>query len=100
VFHHLSPTGKRAALTEILRVLRPDGQFYLADFSAVPALLARTLYLPLRIFDGLQNTADNFYGRLPRLMSEAGFIGIRQNARFVIVLGPVSIVIGRKGSKD
>jgi ubiquinone/menaquinone biosynthesis C-methylase UbiE len=96
VFHHLSTSVKRAALTDILRTLRPGGQFYLADLSGVPAALAKTLYLPFRLFDGLENTADNFYGRLPRLMSEMGFDQVEQRARFLTIVGPVSIISAHK----
>ena len=96
VFHHLPSPVKRAALKDILRILRPGGQLYLADLSAVPAVLAKTLYLPFRLFDGLENTADNFYGRLPRLMSEMGFVEVKHRARFLTVVGPVSITSAQK----
>ncbi len=98
VFHHLPTSVKRAALTDILRALRPGGHFYLADLSGVPAALAKTLYLPLRLFDGLENTADNFYGRLPRLMSETGFEQVEERARFLTLVGPVSIISARKAA--
>jgi ubiquinone/menaquinone biosynthesis C-methylase UbiE len=96
VFHHLSSSLKRAALTDIRRVLRRGGWFYLADFSGIPAFLARTLFLPLRLFDGLDNTADNFYGRIPGMMSDVGFSGVEQRARFLTALGPVAILAARR----
>ena len=34
VFHHLSLETKRAAFTEVRRVLKPAGSFFLCDFSA------------------------------------------------------------------
>jgi ubiquinone/menaquinone biosynthesis C-methylase UbiE len=96
VFHHLSSAVKSAALKDILRVLRPGGTFFLADLAGVPAIVARSLLLPFRVFDGLENTADNFYGRLPRLMSAAGFTRVQERARYLTPVGPVSILTGQK----
>ena len=96
VFHHLSTRAKRAALEDILRVLRPGGQFYLADLSGVPKILAKTLYVPFRLFDGLDNTADNFYGRVPGVMAEMGFTDVTRQARFLTLVGPISITSARK----
>lgn len=73
VFHHLPPAVKRAALAELHRVLRPGAWFLLLDFGPPQGVLAWLLSWPGRLFDGLANTRDNFRGRLPRLIAEAGF---------------------------
>lgn len=73
VFHHLPPATKRAALGEPHRVLRPGAEFLLLDFGPPQGALAWLLSWPGRLFDGLANTRDNFRGRLPRLIAEAGF---------------------------
>ncbi len=96
VFHHLSATTKIAALDDLYRVLRPGGRLFIADLGRVPAVVAASVLLPFRLFDGRSNTADNFYGRLPRLVSESGFEGVKVIDRFVTIVGPIEILRATK----
>lgn len=96
VFHHLAPATKRAALTDIIRCLKPGGRFLLADLAGVSAWAARSLFMPLRLFDGVSNTADNFYGRLPTLITEAGFSDVACLHHFLTPVGPIEILRATK----
>jgi ubiquinone/menaquinone biosynthesis C-methylase UbiE len=71
VFHHLPRPVKEGAVREIARVLRPGGEFHLADFGppAGPAMWA--LSRMVRYGDGA-STVDNFAGRLPEILRGAG----------------------------
>jgi len=82
IFHHLSTSLKYAALGEIHRVLRPGGRFLLADFGKPPMVLQWTLLSIGRLFDGLESTRANLQGRLPLMLSEAGFQVAEVGARY------------------
>jgi ubiquinone/menaquinone biosynthesis C-methylase UbiE len=73
VFHHLNAERKRAAFSEIRRVLRPGGTFHLADFGAPENALMRLAFLQVQLLDGFETTQDNAEGRLPDMMRQSGF---------------------------
>lgn len=70
IFHHLPPDSKRRALSETARVLRPGGRLLLADLDRPSGVVARALAKPLGLFTRL---SDHLGGRVPALMTEAGF---------------------------
>lgn len=72
VVHHLTTAQKRAAFAEWRRVVRSTGMVVLFDFDAPRSLVGRWLTWPLR-FDLLEHTGDHFAGRIPALVSRAGF---------------------------
>jgi ubiquinone/menaquinone biosynthesis C-methylase UbiE len=92
VFHHLTPDVRTQALTQVLGLLRPGARFLLADLGGVPAWMARSVFLPTRLLDGRQRTADNYYGRLPGLLRDAGFAEVRRIARYRTPVGPIEIL--------
>ncbi len=71
VFHHLPRPIKEEAAREIARVLRPGGEFHLADFGPPRDPLNWGLSRMVRYGDGA-STADNFAGELPAILREAG----------------------------
>jgi ubiquinone/menaquinone biosynthesis C-methylase UbiE len=70
VFHHLSSKVKRAAFSEIYRVLRPGGELHILDFGAPDTKLGK---VTAPIIRHLEQAADNIDGLLPAMASEAGF---------------------------
>ena len=73
VFHHLSRDKKRAALHELLRVLRLGGQLHIADWGQPHGPVMRAVFVIVQLIDGFATTTDNVQGRLPDFMHEAGF---------------------------
>jgi ubiquinone/menaquinone biosynthesis C-methylase UbiE len=70
MLHHLTTLNKQRALTEIFRVLRPDGQLHVVDFGRPTTLYAR---LTAPVMRYLEEVADNLDGYLAKMFEETGF---------------------------
>lgn len=73
VFQHLTTSQKIASFREIHRVLKPEGEFHMADWGKAQNALMRSLFFVVQVIDNFYTTDDNIQGRLPSLMKEAGF---------------------------
>ena len=93
MFHHLRPDEKAATLAEAHRTLKPGGEVLIADLGELHGLL-RVLSWPLR--HGSGRAADNLAGRVPQLMSQAGFAGVTERDRLRSGFGPVVVHTGTK----
>lgn len=91
-FHHLDRTAKRRALSEALRVTKPDGRLLIADWGRPKGVVSRLLFLPVQILDGFATTQDSVTGLLPALIREAGFNDIREVRAISTPLGAIRIV--------
>lgn len=89
-FHHLTPTGRRAAIAEAYRVMEPGGELHVADWGAPSSSLMRALSLPVRLLDGPDRTRENFEGRLPDLFREAGFGNVARTGALSTVVGTLA----------
>lgn len=69
MFHHLAPGAKERALMEVVRVLRPGGQFDMLDLAEPPGggFLSRRIGLA-------RHLKDNDEGRVLQAMREAGLV--------------------------
>ena len=73
VLHHLFPAGKRIALSEMRRVLTPDGRLLVADWGEPQDPLMRLAFFAVRLLDGFSNTREHAAGQLPEIITAAGF---------------------------
>jgi ubiquinone/menaquinone biosynthesis C-methylase UbiE len=91
-FHHLSREGKQSVFHEVKRILTPSGELLLADWGRPKNILMRLMFFPVRLLDGLGNTRDNAQGKLPTLISKAGFTRVKEIADIATPLGTISII--------
>ncbi len=91
-FHHLSREDKRPVFREIKRVLTPAGVLILADWGRPQNVLMQVLFFLVRLLDGLGNTRDNVQGKLPTLISEAGFARVLPIGDIATPLGTISML--------
>lgn len=75
VFHHLPTKGKKQALKEIYRVLKPNGRFLLADFGPARNAKSRFHFFLAQWLRVEKPSAlkDNIEGKMPIFLKEAGF---------------------------
>jgi ubiquinone/menaquinone biosynthesis C-methylase UbiE len=74
------------AFKEVRRVLRPDGWFHILDFGRPVDLLTGTQALAFKMFE---QAADNFNGRIPSMLKEAGFDSVSEAERMTNIFGPI-----------
>jgi ubiquinone/menaquinone biosynthesis C-methylase UbiE len=96
-FHHLTGGDKRACLAEVRRVLRPDGQLHVADWTAPADPVQALLSWQIRLFDGVDRTRENFTGQLAAVVAAAGFAEVREGPRIRTALGTLGL-LSAKGS--
>jgi ubiquinone/menaquinone biosynthesis C-methylase UbiE len=100
MLHHLLPEAKRAALAEMLRIVRPGGRLHVADWGAPSNALMRVLFLPVQLLDGFATTEDNRRGLLPAMIREAGFEHVEETHRFATALGTLSLLRARRPARS
>jgi SAM-dependent methyltransferase len=90
-FHHLPSELKLEAMREVLRVLRPGGEFHIADWGKPTSLVMRLAFIGVQLVDGCATTTDNVRGRLPDLLGLAGFDKVEITNCYSTPLGTVSL---------
>ncbi len=90
-FHHLSRERKIKTLHEILRVLKPDGEFHLADYGLPRNKRQFVLSKFVRAIDGFETTHDNLRGRLGLLMEQNGFSHVERTEYFKTIIGTIRL---------
>jgi ubiquinone/menaquinone biosynthesis C-methylase UbiE len=98
-FHHLEDDVKRATATEMLRVLRPGGRLVLADVGRPQDPLMRVVVLgTVQLVDGPATTRSNVAGKLPSMLSDAGFADVKVTDRFRTPTGTIEVVTARRST--
>jgi ubiquinone/menaquinone biosynthesis C-methylase UbiE len=95
-FHHLTRENKLKTLREVFRVLKPQGEFHIADWGLPANLLMGISSKFIQLLDGFETTGDNFRGRLPDLIKRAGFENVEETNRFNTVFGTIRLLRSRK----
>lgn len=87
VLHHLTADEKLGAMRTLRGALKPGGELHVADFGPSHNLLMSIVSTPFRFFDGHARTGDNFDGRVPELMREAGFHDVATRGQRMTLFG-------------
>lgn len=92
LLHHLDAEGKRTALEECRRVLRPGGRLHIADWGKPQDPLMGACQFTLAIFDGFDGIRDHAAGRLPLFLKNAGFPEIQRRDRLRTAWGSLELL--------
>lgn len=87
MFHHLDTPTQQKTLREARRVLKPRGSLHLLDFGGSHGRFYGWLARLLHAGDRLE---DNFGGRIPALMNDAGFSDVAESGHRATWFGGVS----------
>lgn len=90
-FHHLDRSRKAETARAVLRVLRPGGQFHVADWGKPTGRVMRMLFYSVQLLDGFETTSDNVEGLLPGILEAAGFRNVRVNREIRTVCGTLTL---------
>lgn len=90
-FHHLTLERKISTLREVFRVLKPGGEFHLADYALPRNKIQFVLSKSVRLIDGFETTRDNLRGRLTILMKQNGFADAGRTGYFKTILGTIRL---------
>ena len=96
VFHHLTPIQKAKSLQEIRRVLKFDGELYIADWGKAENSLMRGLFYGVQLLDGFKTTRDNVSGLMPSYLLEAGFLSAKVLKKYRTVFGTLELFRAKK----
>ena len=98
LFHHLTQEAKQQTLQETLRVLKPGGQFCVADWGKPTNRFMRMLFFLVQLLDGFTTTTDNMKGMLPEWMRDTGFAEVREVDHLNTLFGTLRLTIAVKPS--
>ncbi|MER6813858.1 class I SAM-dependent methyltransferase [Spirillospora sp. NPDC000708] len=96
VLHQCPVPMKRAILASMLETLRPGGRLVIADFGLQRTRAMRLAFRLVQLADGREDTRFNADGRLPGLISEVGFVQVRETAAVPTVNGSISLYTARR----
>ncbi len=96
LLHHLEPTGKRAALAEAFRVLKPAGRLQIADWGRPRDPVMRAAFFALQLLDGFASTQPHARGELPCFVTGAGFVDLETRTRLRTFWGLLELLDAAK----
>lgn len=87
VFHHLDKTQKQNSLSEIHRVLKPNGELHIADWGKANNKIMRVAFYLVQFLDGFKTTNDNIKGLLPKYIAQSKFKNVQLTKSYNTVFG-------------
>ncbi|MEE8425792.1 MAG: methyltransferase domain-containing protein [Woeseiaceae bacterium] len=90
-FHHLTWDNKIKTAREVCRVLKPGGQFHVADWGKADNIVMRGLFLFVQLLDGFKNTQDNVTGKLVNVFEQAGMTDVRTHRTISTMFGTMAL---------
>jgi ubiquinone/menaquinone biosynthesis C-methylase UbiE len=84
MIHHLTTSNKINAFREVVRILKPGGEFHLLDFGKPTTLGMKLISIPIA---RMEEAGDNIRGLLPGMLREAGFLGLTETRHFRTLFG-------------
>jgi len=96
--HHLSDQLKDQAMLEVCRVLRPGGEFHIAEWGRPTSSAMRIAFYGIQMLDGFATTRDSVMGVFPELLSLAGFETVELTGNYSTLLGTLSLYRAGKPS--
>ncbi len=97
-FHHLTKENKLKTMSEVKRILKPAGEFHVADWGVASNFMMRIASKGIEMLDGSETTRDNFHGFLPQLISASGFEHVEETYSFDTVFGTLRLHRSQKPS--
>lgn len=91
VIHHLTDEQKIEAFKEFKRILKPNGEVHIADWSKPTSFIMRLCFHLVQFLDGYKTTSANVKGKLPTIIKDAGFSKVEITHNFNSILGTVGI---------
>ncbi|WP_249276581.1 class I SAM-dependent methyltransferase [Sphingomonas baiyangensis] len=96
VFHQMPVVEKARAFAALLQVLRPRGRLLVADYGRQRGLMRLLFRATIQRLDGVADTQPNADGILPDLISEAGFVDVREIDRVHTVTGTIMLLEAKR----
>ena len=96
VLHQVPTAGKRASLAAMHQALRPNGRLLIADYGQQSGLMRLLFRLTVQRLDGIADTQPNADGALPGLITDAGFVAVRERLRIPTLTGTIALISAKR----
>jgi len=83
-------------MPEVRRVLRPGGEFHIADWGKPTSPAMRLAFVVIQMLDGFATTRGSLRGVLPELLALAGFERVELTRNYSTLFGTLSLYRARK----
>ncbi|MCG7855885.1 class I SAM-dependent methyltransferase [Flavihumibacter sediminis] len=91
MIHHLTDEDKVRTFKEVLRVLKPGGEFCIADWGKPKDRFSRLLFYWVQFLDGFKTTNSSVKGLVPAMLLQSGFGAVSELNHFRTIGGTISI---------
>ncbi len=98
VLHQCPMDVKEAIARQMFRLLKPEGELFVADYGEQRSLLMRTLFRQVQMIDGFDLTEPNARGCIPEILRKAGFRDVDEARVIQTPTGSISLYRARRHS--